>query len=110
MRVAPVDATTISVLDTLHKLDTDFSAMAAAFENGEFALWVGSGIAKKAPSLGNLVARAVEFLRRRTPEAATNGAFQPALQRVLRLAGVNIAEVNTLLGQPFSEWPQHAQI
>lgn len=48
MAVAPKDATTISVLDTLRKLDNDFVAMAAACEKGEFALWVGSGISRKA--------------------------------------------------------------
>jgi hypothetical protein len=62
MTVAPVGASTISVLETLHKLDNDFGAMAAAFEKGEFALWVGSGISRRAPSLGNLVTRAIEFL------------------------------------------------
>lgn len=42
----PKDATTITVLDTLHKLDTDFGAMAKALENGEFAPRVGSGISR----------------------------------------------------------------
>jgi hypothetical protein len=110
MAVAPKDATTISVLDTLHKLDSDFGAMAAAFENGEFALWVGSGISRKAPSLGDLVTRAVEFLRQKADNAVTSAAFEPALQRVLRLAGVNIADVDTFLGLPFSQWPNHTQI
>lgn len=110
MDVAAPDATTISVLETLHKLDHDFEAMATAFGNREFALWVGSGISRKAPSLGDLVTRAVDFLRAKATDAATSQAFEPALQRVLRLAGVNIADVNAHLGQPFSAWPNYKPI
>ena len=110
MNVALVNATTISVLDTLHKLDSDFEAMAAALENGEFALWVGSGISRKAPSLGALVTRAVEFLRHQAADTATSVRFRPVLTRALKLAGVEIANVEPLLGEPFSQWPNYAQI
>jgi hypothetical protein len=81
MTVAFLDATTISVLDTLHKLDADFGAMAAALENGEFALWVGSGISRKAPSLRTLVTRAVEFFGKGPSTLARPQNF------VLRLPG-----------------------
>ncbi|MGY3149531.1 hypothetical protein ACVWYQ_006530 [Bradyrhizobium sp. USDA 3397] len=110
MTVAPIDATTISVLHTLHKLDNDFGAMATAFENGEFALWVGSGISRKAPSLGNLVTRAVEFLRQRTADPATSARFRPALATALRYGGVEIADVEPHLGVSFSLWPNYTQI
>ncbi len=108
--VAATDATTISVLKTLHKLDTDFCAVAAALENGEFALWVGSGISRKAPSLGTLVTRAVEFLRQRTVDPATSAKFRPALTSALRYGGVAIADVDAHLGEPFSQWPNYKEI
>jgi hypothetical protein len=110
MTVAPIDATTISVLDTLHKLDNDFGAMAAALENGEFALWVGSGISQKAPSLGNLVTRAVEFLRQRTADPATSAKYRPALASALKYGGADIADVEPYLGASFALWPNYTQI
>ena len=110
MAVAPVDATTISVLDTLHKLDDDFGAMAVAFENGEFALWVGSGISRKAPNLGVLVTRAIEFLRQMAVDATTSVKFRPALTRALRLAGVEIADVEPHIKENFPGWPNYLQI
>jgi hypothetical protein len=110
MTVAPTDATAISVLETLQKLDHDFGAMAAAFENGEFALWVGSGISGKAPNLGALVTRAVEFLRQKAVDVATSSKFRPAFTRALALAGVNIADVEPHFQKNFSEWPNYVQI
>jgi hypothetical protein len=110
MTVAPVGASTISVLETLHMLDNDFGAMAAAFEKGEFALWVGSGISRRAPSLGNLVTRAIEFLRAKTADAATSAKFRPALTKALKLPGIEIANVEPYLGEPFTQWPNYVQI
>jgi hypothetical protein len=110
MTVAPTDATAITVLDTLHKLDDDFGAMATALESGEFALWVGSGISRKAPSLGTLVTRAVEFLRQRTADPATSAKFRPALASALKYGGVTIADVDAHLGEPFSQWPNYKSV
>jgi hypothetical protein len=110
MTVAPKDATAITVLDTLHKLDNDFGAMAKALENGEFALWVGSGISRKAPSLGSLVTRAVEFLRQRTADPATSAKFRPALVSALKYGGVEIANVAAHLDEPFSSWPNYTAV
>lgn len=109
MHVAAPDATKITVLETLQKFDHEFEAMANAFGNGEFALWVGSGISRKAPSLGDLVTRAVDFIRARATDADTSATFVPALQRILRLGGVNIADVKAHLGQPFSDWPNYKE-
>lgn len=110
MTVALDDATSITVLDTLHKLDDNFGAMAKALENGEFALWVGSGISRKAPSLGTLVTRAIEFLRQHTIDAATSAKFRPALASALRYAGVEIVDVEAQLADPFTEWPNYRVI
>jgi hypothetical protein len=65
-------------LETLHKLDIEFAAMATAVENGEFALWVGSGISRRAPHLGDLIVRAIEHLRQRATDPATRAEFEPA--------------------------------
>ena len=47
----PPDATNISVREVLAKFDTEFASVARAAENGEFALWVGSGISRQAPPI-----------------------------------------------------------
>jgi hypothetical protein len=110
MPVAPISATTISVLDTLHKLDNDFGAMAAALENGEFALWVGSGISRNAPSLGTLVTHALEFLRRNALDSSTATKFKPAFVSALKLGGVELTDVEAQLVEPFAQWPNYVVI
>ena len=69
-------ATDITVLETLHQLDREFSAVATAIENGEFALWIGSGISRQAPNLGHLIASALEFIRQKAIDPATKAAFE----------------------------------
>ena len=71
-------ATEISVAQVLEKLDGPFASVANGLARGEFALWVGSGISRKAPSLGGLIERAIEFLRQRATNAATQAAYLPA--------------------------------
>jgi hypothetical protein len=68
--------------------------MAAAVENGEFALWVGSGISRKAPSLGGIISRALEYLRQRAIDPATQAKFEPAFIAALKLSeiGAGVAE------------------
>ena len=71
MALAPA-ADQISVREVLAKFQTELATVARAVENGEFALWVGSGISRNAPDLGDLIKRALEFLRARAiqPETA----------------------------------------
>jgi hypothetical protein len=57
------DATDITVCQVLAKFDGEFASTAKAVENGEFALWVGSGISRKAPSLGGLIVAAMDYIR-----------------------------------------------
>ena len=87
MALAPT-ATQISVRDVLAKFEVDFAPMARAVENGEFALWVGSGISRRAPNLGDLIERAFEFIRVRAIDPETTDDYMPALQEALELAGV----------------------
>ncbi|WP_374470240.1 SIR2 family protein [Phenylobacterium sp.] len=102
---ASPDATNISVREVLAKFDGDFAAVARAVENGEFALWVGSGISRSAANLGDLIDRAMEFLRSRSIDPATEEQYMPALQAALRLARVKAEDAAPLLAQPFETWP-----
>jgi hypothetical protein len=103
---AAVDAGNTTVPDVLSKLDGEFAAMATAFGNGEFALWVGSGISRKAPSLGGIIARALEFLRQKAIDVTTATAFAPALRKSIGYSGVAVATAEPHFQAPFETWPE----
>lgn len=109
MAVSP-KANEITVREVLAKFETEFASVANAVENGEFALWVGSGISRQAPNLGNLIERAFDYIREKAIDAATTAAFMPALEEVLRLAEVVPVQVQAQYGQPLAEWQEHHAI
>lgn len=97
-------ATEITVRQVLASLDDKFSSTARAVENGEFALWVGSGVSRKAPNLGTLIAAAMEYIRLRAIAPASEAEFRPALDEALQLARTSRAEVGADLYVPFDGW------
>lgn len=100
-------ATSATVLDMLGKLDGDFATMADAFFEGEFALWLGSGISfDRAPSLGDIIGRAIEFLRARAIDPVTQAKFEPAFNEALKLSEIDLVRVNPHLAATFAAWPQ----
>lgn len=104
------NATQISVQAVIAKLETDFAAVTQAVENGEFALWVGSGISRRAPDLGMLIERAIEYLRVRAVDALTANAYLPALREAIELAGLDPAAIAGQFDQPFVDWPERGEI
>ena len=104
------NANNISIREVLLKYEAEFAEMALAMENGEYALWVGSGISRKAPNLGNLIERALEFLRVRAIESATEENYLPALRKTLELAMIDPAILSGQFGTPLAEWPQRETI
>lgn len=109
MALAPT-ANQISVREVLDKFEADFAPVAQAIENGEFALWVGSGISRQAPSLGALIERAFDYLRERANDPATTADFTPALEEALTLAEIDPAIVRAHYSQPLATWPEHDAI
>jgi hypothetical protein len=103
-------ANEISVAQVLSKFEAEFASVANAVANGEFALWVGSGISRQAPNLGNLIERAFNYLRERAIDPATADAYMPAFEEALGLAEVNPASVQAQYGQPVGTWPEHDAI
>ena len=100
----------ISVRQVLGKFEAEFATVARAVQNGEFALWIGSGISRNAPDLGDLIARALEFLRVRAIDPATTDIFRAALEKALTLAEMNPAHLSSQFGTPFVEWPERKAI
>ncbi|NMW22921.1 hypothetical protein HFP05_00425 [Rhodanobacter denitrificans] len=100
----------ITVREVLEKFEAEFATTADAVENGEFALWLGSGISRQAPDLGNLIERAFDYLRVRAIDPATAAAYMPAFKEALGLAEVDPPGVQAQYVQPLAEWPERASI
>lgn len=109
MAVSP-KADQITVRDVLAKFETEFASVANEVENGEFALWVGSGISRQAPNLGNLIERAFDHIREKAIDATTRTAFMPAFEEMLRLAEIEPTQVQPQYEQPLAEWQEHPAI
>jgi hypothetical protein len=103
-------ANQISVREVLAKFNAEFAPMAQAVENGEFALWVGSGISRQAPHLGNLIERAFDYIRDRAIDPATTAVYLPALEEALGLAEIDPTNVQAQYAQPLAAWPEHDAI
>lgn len=103
-------ASEIAVREVLAKFEAEFASVATAIENGEFALWVGSGISRLAPNLGNLIERAFDYIRERAIDATTAAAYLPALEEALALAEIDPAAVEPHFVEPLALWPQHDAI
>lgn len=99
-----------TVREVLAEFDGSFAVVARAIEDGEFALWVGSGISRQAPNLGNLIEKAFDYIRERAIVAATATAYMPAFQEALTLAEVIPASVESRFSQPLAQWPEHDAI
>lgn len=103
-------ANQITVKEVLSKFEAEFAVVADAVENGEFALWVGSGISRQAPNLGNLMERAFDYIREKAINPATTVVYMPALVEALGLADIEPAAVEPQYGQPLKAWPEHDAI
>jgi hypothetical protein len=105
-------ANEITVAETLTLLDSDYTAVAKAFNNRGFALWVGSGISfGRAPSLGTLICLVIEHLRTRLSTKDDADRFGRALKKILHMAGLEEADLATLAyDQPFETWPLKSAI
>jgi len=103
-------ANEITVREVLAKFEAEFAPVAEAVENGEFALWLGSGISRQAPNLGNLIEQAFNYIREKAIDPATTATYIPALEEALGLAEIEPSRVQAQYGQPLAGWPEHDAI
>jgi hypothetical protein len=101
-----ISASTISVPQALALLDGDFQAFAAAFDRGEYALWLGSGISReRVAALDGVLGKLLEFVRSRVTPVATC-AYRVALDQILHFASLSDVERAKIdLGAEVSTWP-----
>lgn len=102
----------ISVAETLELLDNDFSAVTKAFDDQQFALWVGSGISFfRAPGLRKLIGLAIEHLRARVTTNDAGDKFAATMKAALTMAGLKEPDLAAIqYGLPFEAWPEQKAI
>jgi hypothetical protein len=99
-------ALTISVKETLDLLDGKFLGVSQGLVEGQYALWLGSGISRdRVIGLDGMLAKLIEFLRGNAT-ADADGAYRKALEKVLSMAAPSAEEKAGIdLSQPAINWP-----
>lgn len=112
MALAPTNAATISIAQTLALLDGPFQQMAEGVAEGRYVFWIGSGISlDRVDGLKQVIPRALEFLRSQIDLANPACRFRAAMQDALALANLTPAEQARVdLGTPFETWPDAATL
>ncbi|MGO7053242.1 hypothetical protein ACCT26_12630 [Rhizobium ruizarguesonis] len=100
----------VTVREVLDLFDGHFSSVAEGVANGEFAFWIGSGISRKAPSLGGLIELGIENLRVRALDPAMAATFYPKLEQALTMGEGALDELRPYYNQPFKSWPKATDI
>jgi hypothetical protein len=85
-------ASAISLRETLDLLDGQFAAVAQGLAQGEYALWLGSGISRgRVIGLDGVLAKLIEFLRShstREPDCI----YRTALDSIIAMTDLTVAE------------------
>lgn len=96
----------------LARFDGTFSAFAGAFQDGQYVLWLGSGISRdRVPNVGALLDRVLELLRSNIVTDSADCVYRCALLEVLRLAGLTADDLSSIdYAQPVRDWPLRDRI
>jgi hypothetical protein len=103
-------ANDITVREVLAKFEAEFASAASEIENGEFSLWVGSGISRHAPNLGHLIEMALDYVRDKAIDPTTAAIYMPAFEEALGLAEIEPSNVHAQYVQPLAAWPERRAI
>jgi len=96
-----------TVKAALDRFDSAFSDFVAAFNEGQYVLWLGSGISRaRVPNVNALLVRVVEHLRANIVDGDVDCPYRAALGEVLRLAGLGSDDLASIdLSISVDEWP-----
>nr|WP_281721798.1 SIR2 family protein [Nitrosomonas nitrosa] len=108
MTAEPVRA----VPDVLARLESAFAAFATGFDNGQYDLWLGSGISRdRVPPVEELLARVLEHLRSNIASDEADDEYRVALNEILRLASLTDQELASIdFSSPVDEWSSKDRI
>ncbi|MDQ0276530.1 hypothetical protein QO003_000833 [Arthrobacter silviterrae] len=100
------------VSDVLERFSSTFSAFSAAFNEGQYVLWLGSGISReRVPNVHALLIRIVEHLRSNIVEGKIACEYRVALDDVLRLASLRPEELERIdFSIAVEDWPLRDRI
>ena len=80
-------AATISIRETLDLLDGPFAELGLGVAQGQYALWLGSGLSRnRVDDLKQLIKRVLAHLQTRIVAADPDCRFRQALDEALQLA------------------------
>ena len=101
-----------TVVSVLEKFGTTFSAFNTAFNEGQYVLWLGSGISRdRVKNVAELLNSVVEHLRANIDMSNDGCEYRTALNEVLRLAALRSEELDALdFSTAFTSWPLHDRI
>ena len=108
MTVQPVR----TVAAVLERLDSAFGDFSDAFKEGQYVLWLGSGISRdRVKNVAELLTSVVEHLRVNIDISNNDCEYLTALHEVLRLAVLQRDELENLdFSLPFRSWPLYKRI
>ncbi|WP_209448143.1 SIR2 family protein [Rhodococcus qingshengii] len=96
----------------LERFGSSFSEFAAAFDEGQYVLWLGSGISRyRVPNVYRLLERVVEHLRSNIDDLDPDCAYLEAIDDVLRLVGLKPEELESIdFSIAVEAWPLRERI
>src|SRR3989304_4671240 len=96
----------------LERFGSDFSEFTDAFAEGQYVLWLGSGISRdRVPNVYELLERILEHLRTNIDDPDSDCAYRAALNEVLRLVGLTHDELESIdYAIAVKDWPLRERI
>lgn len=96
-----------TVTAVLERFGSNFSDFTAAFDEGQYVLWLGSGISRdRVPDVYKLLERVLEHLRSNIDDVDSECAYRTALNEVLRLVGLKRDELESVdVSIAVEDWP-----
>ncbi|PRB71412.1 SIR2 family protein [Arthrobacter sp. MYb213] len=101
-----------TVAAVLEKFTSTFSAFSTAFSEGQYVLWLGSGISRdRVKNVAELLSSVVEHLRANIEPSNNDCEYRTALIEVLNIASLGGEEKDSLdFTTEFKIWPLHDRI
>lgn len=101
-----------TVAAVLERFDTAFAPFSAAFNKGDYVLWLGSGISRdRVKNVAELLASVVEHLRANIDISNEDCEYRTALNEVLQIASLSREELETLdFSTEFTRWSLYERI